>query len=173
MSGGLQMPKRGEGVRMLAELNAEQQKEQEPEPEDDSSPATNEETNERYNVTTLQRSNEPSNEETPARRAARSKKASNQPASEELVDVSGMSEEDIRFRRGLQIAQDDEKNGDIDVNTIRVSTRLHKYMEQYIVRRNATDPKGARKYRKQDAIAEAFALFYAHHTMPPAPSEDL
>lgn len=71
-----------------------------------------------------------------------------------------------RFSRALAIAYDDE----ISVVTVRVSGKLNKYLDDYVDRINRIDPK--RKYRKQDAIAEAFAAFYADHVMPPAPVED-
>ena len=43
-------------------------------------------------------------------------------------------------------------------------------MDRYVERMNRIHPK--RRYRKQDAVAEAFAAFYADHPMPPAPEED-
>jgi hypothetical protein len=43
-------------------------------------------------------------------------------------------------------------------------------MDEYVARRNLADPRT--KYRKQDAIAQAFAAFYADHPLPPAPDTD-
>ncbi len=66
----------------------------------------------------------------------------------------------------MQIAKGDE----LDVATIRVSAKLHAYLERYVERINRINPKA--KYRKQDAIEAAFAAFYADHPMPPAPVEE-
>lgn len=58
---------------------------------------------------------------------------------------------------------------EVAVVTVRVSAALNRYMDDYTARINRLDPK--RKYRKQDAVLEAFAAFYADHPMPPAPDE--
>ena len=71
-----------------------------------------------------------------------------------------------RYSRALGQAEDDE----IAVVTVRVSGRMNEYMDRYVERMNRIHPK--RRYRKQDAVAEAFAAFYADHPMPPAPEED-
>lgn len=67
-----------------------------------------------------------------------------------------------RLSAALDLAQEDEPV----VVTIRVSPRLNAYIDRYVQRINQVEPK--RKYRKQDAVAEAFAAFYADHVMPPA-----
>ena len=54
--------------------------------------------------------------------------------------------------------------------TVRVSAKLNEYMDRYVERVNRTDPQ--RRYRKQDAVAEAFAAFFADHPMPPAPPDE-
>lgn len=82
----------------------------------------------------------------------------------EVSNVTTTREE--RFQRGLEIAQRDE----IAVVTVRVSARLNEYMDRYVERVNRTQPK--RRYRKQDAVAEAFAAFFADHALPPAPPEE-
>jgi hypothetical protein len=71
-----------------------------------------------------------------------------------------------RLTRALQMAAEDE----ITVVTVRVSARLNEYMDRYVERLNRISPK--RRYRKQDAIAEAFAAFFADHPLPPAPAEE-
>ncbi len=72
-----------------------------------------------------------------------------------------------RLTAAMQLAQEDEPG----VVTIRISPRLNAYIDRYVQRVNQIDPK--RRYRKQDAVAEAFAAFYADHPMPPSPrSED-
>ena len=77
------------------------------------------------------------------------------------------SERDARLETALQRAENDE----IAVVTVRVSVRLNKYMDEYVARTNRLDPK--RKYRKQDAVAEAFAAFYADHPLPHLSSEEV
>jgi hypothetical protein len=66
----------------------------------------------------------------------------------------------------MQFAQDDETA----VVTVRTPARLNEYMDRYVERVNRLNPK--RKYRKQDAVTEAFAAFFADHPMPPAPIEE-
>jgi hypothetical protein len=83
-------------------------------------------------------------------------------APEALVPMPSREE---RFAVALDRAAQDE----IAVVTVRVSASLNRYMDDYVNRVNRVDPK--RKYRKQDAIADAFAAFYADHPMPPAPAE--
>jgi hypothetical protein len=73
---------------------------------------------------------------------------------------------DERLQQGLQIAQQDT----VSVVTVRVSARLNEYMDRYVERVKRTDPQ--RRYRKQDAIAEAFAAFFADHPLPPAPPDE-
>ena len=58
---------------------------------------------------------------------------------------------------------------EIAVVTVRVPTRLNEYMDRYVERVNRITPK--RRYRKQDAVAEAFAAFFADHPLPPAPED--
>jgi hypothetical protein len=59
---------------------------------------------------------------------------------------------------------------EVGVVTVRVSNRLNEYMDRYVERINRLNPK--RKYRKQDAVAEAFAAFFADHPLPPAPADE-
>lgn len=68
--------------------------------------------------------------------------------------------------RALTLAAGDE----ISVVTVRVSGKLNEYIDRYVERVNRVSPK--RRYRKQDAVAEAFAAFFADHPMPPAPAEE-
>ena len=82
------------------------------------------------------------------------------------IDALAGSGREGRMARALEQASEDE----ITVVTVRVSNRLNEYMDRYIERINRVHPK--RRYRKQDAIAEAFAAFYADHLMPPAPEEN-
>jgi hypothetical protein len=58
----------------------------------------------------------------------------------------------------------------IAVVTVRVPAGLNRYMDDYVARVNRLNPQG--RYRKQDAVAEAFAAFYAEHPMPPASADD-
>ncbi len=196
----LVMPKRGGAAIALAELNAEHAPRENPAadaPSEYSLPPPAGEVptpgargrsprNLVTNVTTLQDSNDSytdtTNVSTPEVSGVREGERTNGEQSWRFsgagAGVTGgektawdnFSERGIRARKAIQIADDDEKQGDIAVVTIRVSARLARYMDQYTSRRSETDPKGARKYRKQDAVAEAFAAFYADHVMPPAPA---
>jgi hypothetical protein len=178
MSGGLKMPGKGKAALLLSELNAEHAPRPEPPPPHDIEQESNKETN----VTTLQRynegTNEPtvvvpqkhsnaliiegSNEETNQRENAPTKVA----ATKRTKAMGESSEREGRLARALEIAAEDE----IAVVTIRVSAKLNKYLDDYVERINRLDAR--RKYRKQDAIAEAFAGFYADHIMPPAPMDE-
>ena len=59
---------------------------------------------------------------------------------------------------------------DLIVVTVRVSASLNHYMDEYVARRRSIDPKS--KYRKQDAVAKAFAEFYAAHPLPSVPTDE-
>lgn len=76
------------------------------------------------------------------------------------------AQRDDRHQRALDIAAADK----VTIVTVRVSARLNAYMDHYVERVNRAQPK--RKYRKQDAIAEAFAAFFAEHPLPPLPAEE-
>jgi hypothetical protein len=141
--GELKMPPRGKGAAMLQELNAEHASM----PEEVSNDATN--------VTKLQGTPITTNE----RRKKQPEDVVRQTSSEE-----GPRQE--RLEHALKLGEEDE----LSVVTVRVSARLNEYMDRYVQRVNQTNPK--RKYRKQDAVLEAFAAFYADHPMPPAPADD-
>ncbi len=79
---------------------------------------------------------------------------------------TGEEDRPERLARALQLAAEDE----IAVVTVRVSGKLNDYMDRYVERINRIQPK--RRYRKQDAVAEAFAAFFADHPMPPAPVDN-
>ena len=177
--GELKMPRKGGSATMLQELNAEH-----------AQPTTSlQETN----VTRLQDYNEPSNEptqplsleetlqETVLADKERGKKLDNERASEEppaarraskasversRVPERSTPERDERLAQAMQLAQQEEPA----VVTIRVSPRLNAYIDRYVQRINQIEPK--RRYRKQDAVAEAFAAFYADHPMPPSPMDE-
>lgn len=182
----LKMPKKGESARMLAELQAEHASESPPAEVIAADVATH--------VTTLQATPEPT--------GARASAGTNEPALEatgvrthaptnehatgtqadsnqNLADGSTIdhtepaqgrrkrpTERDERLALALRRGADDE----IAVVTVRVPAALNRYMDDYTTRINRVDPK--RKYRKQDAVLEAFAAFYADHPMPPAPEEE-
>ena len=71
-----------------------------------------------------------------------------------------------RLGKALALAAADE----VSVVTVRVSAKLNEYMDRYVDRLGRVSPK--RRYRKQDAVAEAFAAFFADHPLPPAPAEE-
>ena len=100
----------------------------------------------------------PVKEDVGTERAATSEKA------EQASRKSAETEE--RMQTALARAEDDE----VAVVTVRAPSSLNSYIDRYIERINRVHPK--RKYRKQDAVAEMFAWFYAEHPMPPAPTEE-
>jgi len=170
---GLRMPGKGKAALLLSELNAEHA----PQPGDIDS------ANEETNVTILQETNAPSGERgNEVSREAREERVPNRTggrrnapakrADERTSEASqaGQGDEtarrDERLARALELAAEDE----ITVVTVRVSARLNEYMDRYVERVNRVNPK--RRYRKQDAVAESFAAFFADHPMPPAPAED-
>ena len=168
-------PKGTSAASLLQELNAEHAPE-----------SASEETN----VTTLQETNEgtiisrnaASKERANEREAASQKRVpkrasnSNDANSGDTNPGTGAAssskrpqpalEREERLSHALGQASEDE----IAVVTVRVSGRLNEYMDRYVERMNRLHPK--RRYRKQDAVAEAFAAFYADHLMPPAPEQD-
>jgi len=196
----LKMPKKGEGLAMLQELNATHA-----EPEENLTESnvttlqpSKEVTLQSKNVTTNARDNEADNERTnaagfessnvtavsvreapykPATKVPRkggqvrsktpltdsNKEVGRPPA---VRNAEAVDERTARFGRAMQLADDDE----IAVVTVRTSARLNEYMDRYVERVNRVNPK--RKYRKQDAVMEAFAAFFADHPMPPAPVEE-
>ncbi len=132
---------------------------------------TNEGTRERRSGRTISVETKPAGSEAVAKRpAARPGKADPIPPAATVPgtrdDAPAGSGRDERIARALEQASEDE----IAVVTVRVSGRLNEYMDRYVERINRVHPK--RRYRKQDAISEAFAAFYADHPMPPAPDED-
>lgn len=152
--GSLKMPPKGKSAAMLQELNAEHApKETEP------AEAVSDETN----VVALQETTDVA--ESAASRPRKPHGASEKTVSGSVSPASGDGRE-ARLETALKKAQEDE----IAVVTVRVSARLNQYMDEYVARINRLDPK--RRYRKQDAIAEAFAAFYADHPLPTLPEND-
>jgi hypothetical protein len=188
----LKMPRKGESALMLAELQAEHASGTVVSIADDKNDethvttlqATHDTTSERSPVSTPVTShaatnvtdNERATPETGRRQRARRPRSSSpadQPAvpdrpAHEQPRESSTSQRDERYATALRRAAEDE----VAVVTVRVSAALNRYMDDYTARINRLDPR--RKYRKQDAVMEAFAAFYADHPMPPAPeTEDL
>lgn len=190
---GLTMPKKGEAARLLSDLNAEHSKESSnerynvttlQETLDDSNIENNESSsitrNDSSNVSinksalpgSVAVSNVPFNKgakkasSAPARERRKESSASGPTQPLPVSDSGERGDRAERLEKAMQIAQGDE----LDVATIRVSAKLHAYLERYVERINRLNPKG--RYRKQDAIEAAFAAFYADHPMPPAPVEE-
>lgn len=164
----LKMPGKGKAALLLSELNAEHAPKQETAKE--TNVTTLQETNEDSQQDSIEESNEATTERSQARAAAErpdSPRPRPAPPARKSRDTApppeGRAE---RLTRALQFAGEDE----ITVVTVRVSARLNEYMDRYVERLNRIQPK--RRYRKQDAIAEAFAAFFADHPLPPAPSEE-
>lgn len=168
---GLKMPGKGKAALLLSELNAEHAPKHE---EPDSS-------NEGTNVTTFQKTNSEAVEQDEAKSGTLGNKPSPAHAGERSTRSAPTKVErtpkrdaraappegrEERLARALQFAAEDE----ITVVTVRVSARLNEYMDRYVERLNRVHPK--RRYRKQDAISEAFAAFFADHPLPPAPDEE-
>jgi hypothetical protein len=134
----------------------------------DHHPAGNEETNvttlQETIVPTIESTNDRTNQRTIERPHKRTKLSAKEPTNVETSSVS--SEREERVDKALTLAAEDE----IVVVTVRVSARLNEYMDRYVERVNRVNPR--RKYRKQDAVAEAFAAFFADHPMPPAPADE-
>jgi hypothetical protein len=70
----------------------------------------------------------------------------------------------------LGFALDRTATDEMTVVTVRISASLNHYMDEYVARMRSLNPKS--KYRKQDAVAEAFAAFYADHPLPTLPADD-
>ena len=139
----LKMPQKGQSAAMLAELQAEHAAE------------TVAPTPEAANVTTLQP------------KLSRPVAPTEAPtATQEPAPPTSPSTQEDRFALAMERAASDS----IAVVTIRVPASLNRYVDDYVARLNKIDP--TRKYRKQDAIMEAFSSFYADHPMPPAPPDE-
>lgn len=67
----------------------------------------------------------------------------------------------------IAFALDRAASDELTVVTVRIPAILNHYLDEYVARRRSVNPKS--KYRKQDAIAEAFAAFYADHPLPAIP----
>jgi len=70
-------------------------------------------------------------------------------------------------QKRLDFALERTATDDMTVVTVRISASLNHYMDEYVARMRSLNPKS--KYRKQDAVAEAFAAFYADHPLPALP----
>lgn len=141
----LKMPRKGQSAAMMAELQAEHATAAEQGEE----PVTN--------VTTLQPS------------PAGTNVALEAPAAEPFPPPEPTPPSADRAAR-LATAQDRALSDEIAVVTVRVPAVLNRYMDDYVARVNRLEPK--RRYRKQDAVLEAFAAFYADHPLPPAPDDE-
>lgn len=183
------LPSKGQSAAsLLQELNANHAPDaapQEPAPHEGTNVTTLQETNDTGNERTqLPRNERPQKRKGPAPSAnasitqeprRRASAAGNGTATDNGTAMEATApggtqpaaaEREDRYSRALGQAEEDE----IAVVTVRVSGRLNEYMDRYVERMNRLHPK--RRYRKQDAVAEAFAAFYADHPMPPAPEED-
>lgn len=138
----LKMPAKGSSAAMMAELQAEH-----------AAPATDEESS----VTMLQ----PEDEAPTAGPRKRRPRSSAKPTSPPPSDAP----REDRLATALDRAASDE----MTVITVRISVSLNHYIDEYVSRRRRLDPKS--RYRKQDAVEEAFAAFYADHPLPPIPPD--
>ena len=146
----LQMPPKGQSAAMMAALQAEHASQPHPD------------TNEATNVVTLQPTPHQPPPPTPPPSPATSAPA--QPALPDAPEPASSRQD--RFTFALERALHDE----IAVVTVRVPATLNRYMDDFVARSNRVEPD--HKYRKQDAVAQAFAAFYADHPMPPPPPDE-
>lgn len=188
----LKMPRKGESAAMMAELQAEHAAAAVPEASDAENVTTLQPANVTENVLTPVTSPEPAHAATPARSTvtaneltpvlsnARAPVPSLEPYIERLPGgqpgkptrkrpASPTPTEESRPER-LALAMERAAQDAIAVVTVRVPAGLNRYMDDYVARVNRVDPQA--HYRKQDAVAEAFAAFYADHVMPPPPADE-
>jgi hypothetical protein len=153
--GKLKMPEKGKSAAMMAELQAEHAAADEvPEPEIETLQPANATSLQAYKLTNLQ-----------ASKASPAAAEDAAPADQGHALSPTPQSRDERLQTALQRAAADE----MAVVTVRVSAALNRYLDAYVARMQLVDP--THRYRKQDAIAEAFAAFYADHPMPPLPDE--
>jgi hypothetical protein len=149
MSKQLKMPSKGQSAAMMAALQAEH--------------ASAPEENEATNVTTLQPDNAPTNDTTDVAKTP-------EPSPAQAPATPAPPEPSAPRNTRLAFARERAASDEISVVTVRVPAVLNRYMDDYVARINRLEPK--RKYRKQDAVLEAFAAFYADHPLPPAPNDE-
>lgn len=94
------------------------------------------------------------------------------PVADEAADVATASPPPASATRDdrLAFALDRAAGDEVTVVTVRISSVLNHYVDEYVARQRSLEPKS--KYRKQDAVAEAFAAFYADHPLPEIPSDE-
>jgi hypothetical protein len=76
---------------------------------------------------------------------------------------------EVSREQRVEFALERAASDEMTVITVRIPLCLNHYVDEYVARRRSLDPKS--KYRKQDAIAEAFAGFYADHPLPAVSSD--
>ena len=140
------MPSRGQSATMMAELQAEHAIE-----------TTNE-----TNAVILQDENEATKS-----RANKQTNTITNAIAYQAMPATTDTESDRTLRK--QVALDRAATDELIVVTVRVPAVLNRYMDDYVARIYRGDSR--RKYRKQDAVAAAFAAFYADYPMPPAPCD--
>ena len=188
----LQMPQRGQSAAMMAELQAEHAAAAEPEAPGTENVTTLQPTHVTKNVLTPVASFEPAvvttfepstvsaNELTPVSTNERAPVASLEPYTDATSpepttkatrkrSAAPLPAEESRPER-LALAIERAAQDTISVVTVRVPAGLNRYMDDYVARINRLHPPA--RYRKQDAVAEAFAAFYADHVMPPPPPDE-
>ena len=89
---------------------------------------------------------------------------------QDTADVESIAAPAVSREERLACALERAGRDELAVVTVRVPASLNRYMDGFVARMNRLDPE--HKYRKQDAVAEAFAAFYADHPMPAPPPDD-
>lgn len=166
----LKMPAKGQSAAMLAELQAEEVAEPLATPQQE----TKQRRKQRTNVTRLHDKEaavapEPTDADTAQGTSAPADTAAVTEATTLTQETATSSLPEDRAER-LALALQHAAEDAISVVTVRVPGSLNRYMDDYVARVNRAEP--GRKYRKQDAVAEAFAAFYADHPLPPLPADD-
>jgi hypothetical protein len=186
----LQMPRKGQSAAMMAELQAEHAAATASGASDAEHVTTLQPADVTENVLTPEAATVATTEPSPVTANALTPVLTNEPASVPSLGpyteaTSAQQSPKPTRKRPASPAPADESRPDrlalameraaqdaIAVVTVRVPAGLNRYMDDYVARINRVNPQG--RYRKQDAVEEAFAAFYADHIMPPAPvDEDL
>jgi hypothetical protein len=161
----LQMPRKGQSAAMMAELQSEHAAQPTIATEEPTNVVTLQGSNERTTVSTTERPLDLTPEPAPVT----TNEPTNQPENQAPEQPAPAEDSQSRAAR-LAVAMDRAAEDSIAVVTVRVPAGLNRYMDDYVARINRINHPS--RYRKQDAVAEAFAAFYADHIMPPPPPDE-
>lgn len=167
----LTVPPKGKSAEMMAQLQAEHAAENIELTSEPTHEVTQDTKNEGYNVTSIPvMSTMPEPPATPEETIPSPGEDLGFASVTQPVHLALLTEDPIMRTERFEVAMTRAQSDEIAVVTVRMPASLNRYVDAYVDRVNQLEP--GRKYRKQDAIAEAFAAFYADHIMPPAPPDD-